>query len=46
MLAASGLSIPEIVILSRIMQLRLAMLFVGATLLVYILVGFGFLWIS
>jgi uncharacterized membrane protein YraQ (UPF0718 family) len=38
MLAASGLSIPELVVLGRIMRLRLVLLFVGAT------VGFGFLW--
>ena len=44
MLAASGLSIPELVMLGRIMRLRLVLLFVGATVGVYVLVGFGFLW--
>jgi uncharacterized protein len=44
MLAASGLSIPELVVLGRIMRLRLVLLFVGATVGVYVLVGFGFLW--
>jgi uncharacterized membrane protein YraQ (UPF0718 family) len=45
MLAASGLSLPEIVVLSRILQPRLVVLFTGATLLVYALVGFGFVWL-
>jgi uncharacterized membrane protein YraQ (UPF0718 family) len=45
MIAASGLSLPEIVILGRILQLRLVLCFVGATLLVYMLVGFSFLWL-
>ena len=44
MIAASGLSIPEMVVLSRILQFRLVVLFGGATLLVYMLVGFGFVW--
>jgi uncharacterized membrane protein YraQ (UPF0718 family) len=44
MIAASGLSIPEMVILGRIFQPRLVVLFVGATLLVYMLLGFGFVW--
>ncbi len=44
MIAASGLSIPEMVILARIFRPRLVLLFVGATLLVYTLVGFGFVW--
>ncbi|GAC1349519.1 MAG: permease [Ktedonobacteraceae bacterium] len=44
MIAASGLSLPEIVILARILQPRLVLLFVSATLAVYILVGFGFVW--
>ena len=44
MIAASGLSLPEMVILGRILRTQLVVLFVGATLLVYILVGFGFLW--
>lgn len=45
MIAASGLSIPEMVVLSRILQPRLVVLFVAATLAVYMLVGFGFSWI-
>ncbi len=45
MIAASGLSIPEMVVLSRILQPRLVVLFVAATLAVYMLVGFGFVWI-
>ena len=44
MIAASGLSIPEMVVLSRILQPRLVVLFVAATLAVYMLVGFGFSW--
>ncbi len=44
MIAASGLSLPEMVILGRILRARLVVLFVGATLVVYMLVGFGFLW--
>jgi uncharacterized membrane protein YraQ (UPF0718 family) len=44
MIAASGLSLPEMIVLSRILQPRLVVLFVGATLVVYILVGFGFMW--
>jgi hypothetical protein len=45
MIAASGLSLPEMVILGRILRTPLVVLFVGSTLLVYILVGFGFLWV-
>jgi uncharacterized membrane protein YraQ (UPF0718 family) len=45
MLAASGLSIPEMVIVGRVLRPHLVLLFVGSTLLVYILVGFGFLWV-
>ena len=45
MIAASGLSLPEMVILRRILRTSLVGLFVGVTLLVYILVGFGFLWV-
>ena len=44
MIAASGLSLPEMVVLSRILRTRLVVLFVGTTILVYMLVGFGFLW--
>lgn len=43
MLAASGLSLAEMVVLGRILRARLVFLFVGATLLVYMLVGFGLL---
>jgi len=45
MIASSGLSLPEVVVLGRILRPRLVVLFVVATLLVYMLVGFGFLWI-
>src|SRR5947209_219202 len=45
MIAASGLSLPEMVVLGRVMQVRLVLLFVGTTLLVYMLVGFGFVWL-
>ncbi len=44
MIAASGLSIPEMVVLSRILRPRLVVLFVATTLAVYMLVGFGFVW--
>ena len=44
MIAASGLSIPEMVVLSRILRPRLVVLFVATTLTVYMLVGFGFVW--
>ncbi|HLZ62450.1 MAG TPA: permease [Ktedonosporobacter sp.] len=43
MIAASGLSLPEVVMLGRILQLRPLLLFIGATLLVYMLLGWGFL---
>jgi uncharacterized membrane protein YraQ (UPF0718 family) len=45
MLAASGLSPPEIVVLSRVLQPRLVRLFVGATLALYTVLGFGFVWL-
>ncbi|HEY5002462.1 MAG TPA: permease [Ktedonobacteraceae bacterium] len=45
MIAASGLSLPEIVVLARVLRLRMVLLFVGATLLIYIALGFGFLWV-
>jgi uncharacterized membrane protein YraQ (UPF0718 family) len=45
MIAASGLSLPEMVVIGRVLQLRLLLLFVGVTLLVYMLVGFGFVWL-
>jgi uncharacterized membrane protein YraQ (UPF0718 family) len=42
MLAASGMSLPEALVLGKILQPRVVGLFVGATLLVYAAVGFGF----
>lgn len=42
MIAASGLSLPEMVVLGRVLRPRLVALFVGATVVVYALVGFGF----
>jgi uncharacterized protein len=42
MLAASGMSLPEVLVLGRILQPRLVALFLVATLLVYTLLGFGF----
>jgi uncharacterized membrane protein YraQ (UPF0718 family) len=45
MLAASGLSLPEMVVLGRVLRLPLVVWFVGATVAVYVLVGFGFLWL-
>jgi len=32
-------------VLTRVLRLRMVLLFVGATLLVYIALGFGFLWV-
>lgn len=45
MIAASGLSLPEMVILGRILRPSLFTLFIGATLVTYVLVGFGFIWV-
>jgi uncharacterized membrane protein YraQ (UPF0718 family) len=45
MLAASGLSLPEVVVLTRVLHPRVVMLFVGAALVLYMLLGFGFLWL-
>jgi uncharacterized protein len=45
MLAASGLSLPEIVVLSRVLQPRWMLLFVGATLALYTALGLGFVWL-
>ena len=45
MLAASGVSLPEVVVLSRVLQLRLVLFFVGATLMLYTALGFGFVWL-
>lgn len=46
MLAASGMSFSEVIVLSRILQPRLVVLFVGATLATYMLLGTGFLWLG
>jgi uncharacterized membrane protein YraQ (UPF0718 family) len=46
MLAASGISFSEVIVLSRILQPRLVVLFVGVTLALYILLGMGFLWLG
>jgi uncharacterized membrane protein YraQ (UPF0718 family) len=45
MLAASGISFSEIIVLGRILQPRVVIFFVGATLALYILLGAGFLWL-
>ncbi len=45
MIAASGLSLPEMVVLGRILRLPLVLLFVSATLMVYMLLGFSFIWL-
>ena len=45
MLAASGVSLPEIVVLSRVLQPRLVLLFVGTTLALYTALGLGFVWL-
>ena len=42
MLAASGMSLPEMVVLGRVLRPRLVVLFVAATLLIYTALGFGF----
>src|SRR5258708_526237 len=42
MIASSGLSLAEIMVLGRILQTRLVIIFICATLIVYMLVGFGF----
>jgi uncharacterized membrane protein YraQ (UPF0718 family) len=46
MIAASGLSLPEMVVLGRVMRPRLLLLFVTTTLLLYTLLGFAFLLIG
>jgi uncharacterized protein len=43
MIAASGLSVPEVVVLMRVLQPRMVALLAGGALLVYALLGFGFL---
>jgi len=45
MIASSGLSLPEMVVLGRVLRPRLVVLFVSVTLLLYMLVGVGFLWL-
>ena len=45
MLAASGLSLPEMVVLSRILRPRLVIAFAATTLGLYIVLGFGFVWV-
>ena len=45
MIAASGLRLPEMVVLGRVMQVCLVLLFVGTALFVYMLLGFGFVWV-
>jgi uncharacterized membrane protein YraQ (UPF0718 family) len=45
MIAASGLSLPEGVVLSRILHARPLLLFIAATIGVYTLLGFGFAWL-
>lgn len=45
MIAASGLSLPEIVVLSRVLQPRLVALFAAATVGMYTALGFGFAWL-
>lgn len=46
MLAASGISFSEVIVLNRILQPRLVVYFIGATLAMYILVGTGFFWLA
>jgi uncharacterized membrane protein YraQ (UPF0718 family) len=45
MLAASGMSLPEIVVLSRVLQPRVVVSFVGTTLALYMVLGLGFVWL-
>lgn len=45
MIAASGLSLPEVVVLGRILHTRPLLLFILATLGVYTLLGFAFAWL-
>jgi uncharacterized protein len=45
MIAASGLSLPEGVVLSRILHARPLLLFLVATIGIYTLLGFGFAWL-
>lgn len=43
MIAASGLSLPEITALTQVMRLKTVIYFAAATLLVYAVLGYGFL---
>jgi uncharacterized membrane protein YraQ (UPF0718 family) len=43
MIAASGLSLPEVLVLTRVLQPRMVALFAGAALVAYATLGFGFL---
>jgi uncharacterized membrane protein YraQ (UPF0718 family) len=45
LLAASGLSLPEIVVLGRDLQPRVVVSFVGVTLALYTALGLGFAWL-
>lgn len=45
MIAASGLSLPEVVVLGRILHARPLLLFILATIGVYTLLGFAFAWL-
>ena len=45
MIAASGLSLPEMVVLGRVLRGRSLLLFIVATIGVYMLLGFGFAWL-
>jgi len=45
MIAASGLSLPEVVILGRIIQRRPLLLFLMAAISLYTVLGFGFAWL-
>src|SRR4051794_23328467 len=41
----TALSLPEIVVLSRVLQPRVVVSFVGATLALYSVLGLGFIWL-
>ena len=45
MIAASGLSLPEMIVLGRVLRPLVVVGFVGATMVVYVVVGFGFVWV-
>jgi uncharacterized membrane protein YraQ (UPF0718 family) len=46
MLAASGISFSEVIVLGRILHTRLVVLFVVTTLALYMVLGMGFLWLG